>query len=115
MAPLDFRPRWRVLFDQALVAAGGNRKTVADELDVSRTLVSLIANDKYHGSSDAFALRVLARYDRRECPHTGEDLAADTCRRRALAPQPYGGAARLAQWTACQQCPHKPAPEVIKQ
>lgn len=100
--------RWRALFDQALADADGSKTVVAEQMGVSRTLVSLVAAGKYHGNTEAFARRVLLRYDRRDCPHTGEEIAADLCRRRALGPQPYGGQAKLAQWTACQSCLHKP-------
>lgn len=80
---------------------------VADALGYSRPALSRYVNGSY-GSAQALEASILKHYDRRTCPHTGEDLAADMCRRRALSPQPFGGAARLAQWTACQACPHKP-------
>lgn len=85
---------------------------VAAELDYSRPALSRYVNGSYSGAEKLEAA-ILSRYDRRQCPHTGEDLAADICRRRALSPQPYGGQAKLAQWTACQACPHKPT-EVTK-
>lgn len=107
-------PHWRVLFDQALNDANGSKTLVAEQLGVSRTLVSLVSAGKYHGNTGAFAGRVLLRYDRRDCPYTGEEIASDLCRRRALGPQPFGGHAKLAQWTACQSCHHKPAQEVTK-
>lgn len=83
---------------------------VADELGYSRPALSRYVNGSYSGV-DKLEAAILNRYNRRQCPHTGEDLAADMCRRRALSPQPFGGAARLAQWTACQRCPFKPLKE----
>lgn len=83
---------------------------VADEIDYSRTSLSLYLAGKYPAQK-AIERAILARYNRRNCPHTGEDIAPEICRKKALAPQPYGGAARERQWHACQNCPHKPIKE----
>ncbi len=53
---------------------------------------------------------ILLNLDSRACPHTGEVIEAEECRKRALAPRPFGGSARLVWWTTCQSCHHKPTP-----
>ena len=86
---------------------------VAEALGYSRTALSLYLNGKYAGV-EAIEHAIVNHFDTRDCPHTGEEIAAVVCRRRALAPQPFGGTARLAQWETCQTCPHKPIQPVLK-
>ena len=59
--------------------------------------------------SDRLALAVIKAYDRHDCPHTGESVEPALCRKKALGPKPFGGAARAAWWLTCQTCPFKPA------
>lgn len=106
-AALD-KPHWRLLFEQALAAANGSRTIVAEQLGVSRTMVSLAAADKYHGRLDAFASRVLAAYDGFTCPHLAERVTANDCKTYALRPAPTSSAREGRHWRACQSCPHKP-------
>lgn len=108
VAPL---PQWRVLFNAALDAAGGNRQVVADQLDLSRTTVSLVAADKYPGRLDKFARRVLDTYDRYTCPHLGEPITGKDCKTFALRPVPTSSAREARHWRACQACPYKPNPK----
>lgn len=104
---------WRALFDAALVAANGNRAVVAAELDLSRTIVSLVAADKYHARTDAFARRVVEVYGGVECPHLGTRITGAACKTYALAAAPTSSARDARHWRACQSCPHKPT-EVTK-
>jgi hypothetical protein len=83
---------------------------VADEIDYSRTALSLYLGDSY-STPAKIDVAILARYNRRICPHTREEVAPDYCHKKALAPKPYGGAARERHWEACQACPNKPAKE----
>lgn len=106
--------RWRALFDAALAAANGNKTLVAEQLHVSRTLVSLVAADKYHGSINAFAKRVIAAYDGFTCPHLGERVTPNDCRTYALRPAPTSSARDARHWRACQSCPHNPVKEIDK-
>ncbi|WP_156302785.1 hypothetical protein [Methylogaea oryzae] len=41
------------------------------------------------------------------CPFTGESIGRSDCQQRANAPRPFGGAAKLRWWEACQSCQHK--------
>jgi len=84
---------------------------VAAELGYSRPALSRYVNGSY-GNAAKLEAAIVLRYDRRDCPHTGEEISPEVCRRRALAPKPYGGEARERQWQACQSCPNKPAKEV---
>lgn len=105
------QPRWRLLFEQALKAAKGNRTVVAEQLDVSRTMVSLVAAGKYHGRLDGFAARVLDAYDGYQCPHQAARVTAKDCKSYALRQAPTSSAREARHWLACQSCPHKPAKE----
>lgn len=86
---------------------------VADELEYSRPALSRYVNGSY-GNADKLEAAIRARYDRRDCPHTGDAVAREVCQRRALVPRPFGGHARARQWDACQTCIHKPASEIAK-
>lgn len=99
---------WRALLDQALEAAGGNKQAVADQLDCSRTTVSLVCADKYHGRLDKFAQRVIDAFDGHDCPHQGGRVSNNFCRSIALAPAPTSSAREARHWRACQACPLKP-------
>lgn len=80
---------------------------VAAEIDYSRPAVSRYLSGDYP-SLGPIEAAIVSRYDRRHCPHIDEEVAPEYCIRRALAPQPFGGNARLAHWQACQRCEHKP-------
>lgn len=82
----------------------------AGEIGFSRTALSLYLAGKY-AASDSIERAILARYDVRGCPHTGQEIAAEACRRRARSPKPYGGMARELQWLACQACANRPEKE----
>jgi hypothetical protein len=105
------KPLWRVLFCRAVAEAGGVLNVVADEMDVSRTLVSLVANDKYGASLDKFAAKVIETYDAFDCPHLGSRVTAVACKGFALRPAPTSSARDARHWRACQTCPHKPVKE----
>ncbi len=84
---------------------------VAGELRYSRPALSRYVNGDYPGAVKLEA----AIYDRyqgmRACPHDGDEVPIAHCRKRAHAPEPFGGNARHAAWQACQVCPFKPLPE----
>lgn len=81
---------------------------VAEELGYSRPALSRFVNGSYPGG-EALSQAILERYQGlRFCPHEREAVPVSLCRKRAHAPEPFGGAARHAAWLACQRCPHKP-------
>jgi hypothetical protein len=96
---------WLTLLSQAV--ADSSKAAVAEELGVSRPAISLLLLGKYPGKTDRMAARILDRYARVECPHTGKIVTPDHCRRLA-GPVPTSSPAALRQWRACQACPHKP-------
>jgi transcriptional regulator with XRE-family HTH domain len=88
--------------------AGKTITQIAEEVGYSRTAMSLYLNGRYERDSSQLETAVLRIYDRRLCPHLGEEVEPEVCVRKALAPKPFGGSARLAWWQTCQQCPHRP-------
>lgn len=100
----------------ALVSAaakGHPRKLagVAEVLGYSRPALSRYVNGSYGGAA-ALEAAIFEHYQGvRRCPHSGEEIPVAQCRKRAYAPEPFGGQARHAQWAACQRCPIKPIQE----
>lgn len=96
---------WLELLAGAVEAS--SKADVARELGVSRSAVSLLLAGKYPGGTERMAVRVLNRYARLDCPHTGHPVTPERCRRLA-GPVPTSSPAALRQWRACQACPNKP-------
>lgn len=99
-----------IIARQAVAAHERGIAGVAKEIGYSRTTLSLYLSGDY-GNGEKIEAALLSRYNRRVCPHTEEEVAPEYCRKKALAPKPYGGAARERHWQACQDCPHKPVKE----
>lgn len=89
-----------------LQTAVGNTNTqvVADELGISRTVVSLVIRDKYPANTDKVAEKVLAAYSRVDCPHTGESLSMSDCKATHTMTAPTSSPRAMRQWRACQGC-----------
>jgi hypothetical protein len=104
----EVKPDWRALFDRAIEEKGGVLAEVAKELDLSRTTVSLVANNKYPGRLDNFAKRVIEVYDAFDCPHLGSRVTGAACSQYALRQAPTSSAREARHWRACQACPKKP-------
>lgn len=104
-------PYWRQLFERAIAEKDGVLAEVAKELDLSRTTVSLVANNKYHANLDKFAARVIEIYDAFPCPHLGSRVTGAQCKGYALRPAPTSSAREARHWRACQTCPNKPSKE----
>jgi transcriptional regulator with XRE-family HTH domain len=90
--------------------AGKTLSQIALEIGYSRTAVSLYRSGRYQADPALIEAALRKAYDRCDCPHLGEPVEPAVCQRKALAPKPFGGSARLAWWTACQRCPHRPDP-----
>lgn len=99
---------WRTLFDAALERLQGNKAALAAELNVSRTMVSLVANNKYPGNLDSFARRVVDTFDRYPCRFSGDHVTPITCAEIALRPAPTSSPREMRHWRTCQSCPHAP-------
>lgn len=105
-------PEARELFDRALAEHGAVE--VARRLGYrNHTGVSLIAAGKYTASTEKFGAKVLAVFGVVTCPHLCADIPRTECAGHALRPVPTSSPQKLRHWLACQQCPHKPAKEVI--
>jgi transcriptional regulator with XRE-family HTH domain len=92
-------------------AAGKTRQQIALDIGYSRPAVSRYLSGTYGESVAGVEAAILKAYDRRDCPHTGESVDPALCHKKALGPKPFGGTSRLAWWTSCQTCPHKPESE----
>lgn len=101
-------PDWVDLLRRAVAAHPRRKAGVADELDVSRTAVSLVLAGKYPASTDKMAARVRDKYDRIACPYLAETISPDACRSYALRPAPTNSSRDMRHWRACQSCPNKP-------
>lgn len=99
------RKNWLELLTEAVDAS--NRAEVAKELGVSRTAVSLLLLGRYPGNTNRMAARILERYARVDCPHTGKNVTPDHCR-KFTGQVPSSSPAALRQWRACRACPHTP-------
>lgn len=100
----------------ALAQAAADANTIAAAaaaMGISRPYLSRYLNDDLEGV-DQIEAKIALYYDRRVCPHTGVEITSDVCQRKALAPEPFGGGARLAQWITCQTCSHKPMKEIAR-
>lgn len=104
---------WRTLFDAALARHQGNKAALAAELGVSRTMISLVASDKYHGNLDSFARRVVDTFDRYPCSFNDEPVTPITCAEIALRPAPTSSPREMRHWRTCQACAHKPVKEGV--
>ena len=93
---------WLTLL-RAKVAASSNQ-AVADELDVSRTTISLVLADKYPAKTDKIAVKVMDMYARVTCPHTGIEITHAECRATSNASTPTSSPQAMRQWRACQSC-----------
>lgn len=84
---------------------------VAEALGYSRPALSRYVNGSYPGAAKLEAA-VFERYQGlRVCPHDGEEIPVAHCRKRAHAPEPFGGNARHDAWQFCQTCAIKPLQE----
>lgn len=96
---------WLELLSEAVNAS--SRAAVAKELGVSRPSVSLLLSGTYPGNTNRMAARIMERYARVDCPHTGKSVTPEHCR-RFTGQVPSSSPAALRQWRACRACPHNP-------
>lgn len=96
---------WRDLLEARI--AGSSMGKVADELEVSRTTVSLIVNGKYPASTEKFATRVIARYATIACPFLERDISGAQCREYHTRDVPTSSPFAMRHYRACQGCQHR--------
>lgn len=85
-----------------------SRSQVARELSYSLTAISLVLNGKYNGKTDRLREKVWKKYTQVSCPYTQKVILLQTCVETATAKAPTHNPIKMAQWRACQNCPHCP-------
>lgn len=95
-------PEWRVLLDRAV--EDSNIQAVADRLDLSRTTLSLVVNDKYPARIDKVAARVMDVLGRVGCPYLGVEITREQCREFHTLRAPTSSPREMRHWRACQGC-----------
>lgn len=80
---------------------------VAEELQCSRTAVSLVLAGKYPASTEKFATRVIARYARIPCPFLEREISGAECREFHTRETPTSSPFAMRHWRACQGCQHR--------
>lgn len=99
---------WMTLLQQAIDADPRGIAGVADAIDVARPTLSLVVNGKYPAKTDKVAAKVLAVYDRLDCPHLGESITRAVCAGHARRAAPTSSPRDMRHWRACRSCSHKP-------
>lgn len=82
-------------------------KALAEAMGIKDSAVRMVCTGHYPNPQivlDKFALKYI---DVVPCPYADKNLQRAECRSRSTAPRPFGGAAKLAWWDACQTCKHK--------
>ena len=95
-------PEWRVLLDRAVAAS--DIQAVADRLDLSRTTVSLVVNNKYPARPDKIAVRVMDVLGRVACPYLLVEITRAQCREFHGGRAPTSSPREMRHWRACQGC-----------
>jgi hypothetical protein len=80
---------------------------VADELELSRTTISLVVNGKYPASTDKIATKVIARYSTIACPFLEREITGAECRDFHTREAPTSSPFAMRHWRACQGCSHR--------
>jgi hypothetical protein len=81
---------------------------LAKALGVADVTIRSVCSDNYRGKPDAVLNAFAAKYvDVVPCPFIEELLNRSECRLRYNAPEPFGGARKLAWWECCQTCQYK--------
>lgn len=96
---------WLTILKQAVDKS--SRQAVADKLDVSRTTISLVLDNKYPAKTDKIAAKVLDMFARIACTHTGADITHAECRALSTSSVPTSSPQAMRHWRTCQRCTHK--------
>lgn len=83
---------------------------VADTLGLSVTALRQFLAGNYPARTGMLAARIRRGLEGWTCPHTQLRIYPEQCRETALAKAPTHRPDRMAQWGACQRCPHRPQP-----
>lgn len=92
----------------AIAADPRGTSGVATLTGLSRSTLSQFSRGCYPGNNAHVAAHVAQQLDGWTCPHTQLRIQREACHATATAPAPTHRPDRMAQWSACQRCPHKP-------
>jgi hypothetical protein len=101
-------PGWMQLLRRA-VERRGSIQAVADELEYSRTAISLVLSGRYGKPTSAIERAVLAKLDAVGCPHLAAEISRAECEGHHRRRMPQSDPTKLKHWTACQRCPVRAA------
>lgn len=92
--------------------AGKTRTWIAGEVGYGASHIRRYMLGHYDGQDNTrLENAIVARFERRICPHDGQEKKPEQCQRIALRGRPHGFPDAENLWLACQQCPHKPIKE----
>lgn len=97
----------RLLVQQQL-DAGRTREWIAAQIGYSSPALKQYLLGYYLASASRIEAAIVKRFERRICPHDGQEKQLQHCQRSALRPRPQGFPDAEYLWLACQTCPHKP-------
>lgn len=90
------------------IHAGRTRAWIAEQIGCGSSHIRRYMLGHYAGKADAIEKKIIARFERRICPHDGQEKQLIHCQRIALRPRPHGFPDAETLWLSCQSCPHKP-------
>lgn len=93
---------WMSLLKTAI--GNSSKATVALQLGISRTAVSLVVNGKYPSSTEKIAARVVETFGKVLCPYLNTNIRQSECREYSSSPIPTSSPRALRHWKACQKC-----------
>lgn len=100
-------PEFISIMRDRLAAFGGIKQALADELNMSRTTISLVLSGKYGADTSKIEAAVMAAYtDRVACPHLDKSISQTDCAGFSKRLMPISNPPALRHWTACRACPH---------
>lgn len=89
--------------------AGKTRAWIASEVGYGASHIRRYLLGHYTGCAmKKLEDAIVKRFDRRICPHDGQEKQPVQCQRVAFRTRPYGFPDAETLWLACQTCPHKP-------
>lgn len=82
-------------------------KALGDALGIKDSAVRMIRTGHYPNPAPILNNFARIYINVVPCPHAGREIERVECSNRSTAPRPFGGAAKLAWWDACQGCEHR--------
>lgn len=110
-------PEWLEVLRAEAGRPNRSKQAIADELEISRTAVSLLVAGKYSARMDKvankIAPKVMALYAQKVwCPHLRASISGTSCLGHRTARMSMSDPAALKQWLACRSCPQNPETKV---